>query len=76
MELISFNMEQVQEILELIGEDLTKVKNCETCKQELSFASIGFVARGDGRNLLFCGKLSCFSHIIAKKYPNQQEREQ
>ena len=75
MELISFNINQVEEILELIGEDLTKVKNCETCGQELSFASIGFIARGDNKNLLFCGKGSCFSHMVAKKFPDPENDE-
>lgn len=77
MELIAFKSKQVKEILKLIGEDTTKETfgDCETCKEVLRLENIGFIARGDNKNLLFCDNPACFSPMVAKSFPKSEKEE-
>jgi len=71
MNLISFEPEQVQEVLKLLGVELGEdgfIGKCNSCGMKLGVWELGTIAKGKDGLIFYCEDADCFSRQLTKDY--------
>jgi len=70
MNLISFEPEQMERVLKLLGVDITQefVGKCNSCGMKLTLDNVGTVANGKNEMILYCDDADCFARQLTHDY--------
>ncbi len=77
MQLISFQEEQVKDILKLIGvnTDYPIVGNCETCNKDIKLNNLGMISKGKDKPELYCDNPACCAVKCAEELKLKEKKE-
>jgi hypothetical protein len=78
MNLISFEQEQIEKVLQLLGVENYGgyVGKCNSCGMKLYAEDIGTIAKGKDGLIFYCEDADCFARQLTKDYLESSDVEQ